>query len=175
MTSPLFFSRNRCTRVEQVNENTLKSTCTLRDTLLEASVEVTVKVPDLEIIGVQGTVHRKPDKMEIPDLGRLQKVVGVRIGPAMLKIIKGLIGMEGNAAEFPFLVEECCQGVILHFTKQELVKIPPDVRRAKERYAKMVRENMRLYNRCAAFAPGSSMVEGIDDPEEKKPAAGEIE
>jgi len=28
-----------------------------------------------------------------------------------------------------------------------------------------VKKNVRLYNRCAAFAPGSSMVEGITPPE----------
>ncbi len=168
MGSLLFFSRNRCTRVEQVDETTLKSCCRLQDTLLEASVEIMVKLPDLEIAGARGEVHRGPGRIEIEDLDRLQKAVGVRIGPAMSKIIKGLIGREGNMGELAFMVEECCHGVILYFTKLELLKWPKEIKDLREHYAKMVRENIRLYNRCAAFAPGSSIVEGIEPPEARK-------
>lgn len=60
------------------------------------------------------------------------------------------------------MVEECCHGVILAFTKDELLKSPRDKERVKEYYANMVKENARLFNRCAAFAPGSSLVEGIE-------------
>ena len=171
MASILFFSRNRCTQVEQVDETTLKSCCTLQDTLLEASVEITVTVPDLEITGVKGEVHRSPERIKEEDLNRLQKVVGVRIGPAMLKIINGLIGVEGNMGELTFMVEECCHGVILHFTKLELLA-RPKTEDPREQYAKMVRENIRLYNRCAAYAPGSSIVGGIEPPEARM-GAGE--
>jgi len=172
MANPLFFSRNRCTRVEQVDETTLKSCCTLQDTLLEASVEIMVMLPDLEITGVKGEVRRSPARIKDEDLNRLQKVVGVRIGPAMLKIIKGLIGVEGNMGEVTFMVEECCHGIILYFTKLELLARSKEIGDPREQYAKMVRENIRLYNRCAAFAPGSSIVEGIEPPETRM-GAGE--
>ena len=153
----------------------MKSCCRLQDTLLEASVEITVKLPDLEIAGVKGEVHRGPERIEIEDLDRLQKVVGVRIGPAMSKIIKGLIGSEGNIGELTFMVEECCHGVILYFTKLELLKRPKEIKDPREHYAKMVRENIRLYDRCAAFAPGSSIVEGIEPPEARMGAGRDKE
>jgi hypothetical protein len=54
----------------------------------------------------------------------------------------------------------------LSFTKDVLVRSPrpKDAAASRKFYADMVQENIRLYNRCAAFAPGSSIVEGIDPP-----------
>ena len=64
------------------------------------------------------------------------------------------------------MVEECCHAVILSFTKEELINSPRPENDAEaiEYYANMVRENIRLYNRCAAFAPGSAIIEKIEPP-----------
>ena len=77
------------------------------------------------------------------------------------------MGEETDCKQLAFMVEECCHGVILAFTKDVLLGRPEmkDATEEKEMYINMVKENPRLYNRCAAFAPGSSMVEGIDPPE----------
>jgi hypothetical protein len=45
-----------------------------------------------------------------------------------------------------------------------LAQVPKDIALEKEFFANMVKENIRLYNSCAAFAPGSPIVEGIDPP-----------
>ena len=37
-----------------------------------------------------------------------------------------------------------------------------DVEEARAYYHDMVEKNMRLYNRCAAFAKGSTLVEGLE-------------
>ena len=162
MDYALCFSRNRCTSVEKVGEDLIKSTCRLQDTVNDALVEVLVKLPDLEITDVKGRVNRSPFQTGPDTLKGLEKVVGVRIGPGVLKIIRGLVGDSTNYRQLAFMVEECCQGVILSFTKLELEKAPEDEAAMKEYYADMVRKNIRLYNRCAAFAPGSSLVDGID-------------
>jgi len=52
--------------------------------------------------------------------------------------------------------------VILAFTKETLVQCPEDEDQKREYFANLVKENIRLYDRCAAFAPGSSIVKGID-------------
>jgi hypothetical protein len=167
MANLLRYSRNRCTGVQQLDETTLKSTCRLQDTLTDARVEITVRLPDLEITGVSGQVRRtyREECRDAADV--LKKVVGVRIGAGMLKIIKGLVGEETDCGQLGFMVEECCHGVILAFTKETLVNTPrpKEIEEAKAVYADMVRKNVRLYNRCAAFAPGSSLVEGITPPE----------
>jgi hypothetical protein len=165
MTGMLTFSRNRSTSVVQTDEHTMTSICRLQDTLTDAMVEISVRLPDLEILTVHGDV-RQTFKEGCLDVNQaLQGVIGVRIGPGMLKIIKGLVGEATDCKQLAFMVEECCHGVILSFTKDVLEKAPRDEAGAREFYADQVRENIRLYNRCAAFAPGSSLVEGIEPPE----------
>jgi len=87
------------------------------------------------------------------------------VGSGVLKIISGLIGEEEAYAELSFMVEECCHGVILTLTKQELGHAPLEPADGREFYRNLVLRSVRLYNRCAAFAPGSSLVEGIEPPE----------
>lgn len=165
MTGMLTFSRNRCTSVVQTDEHTMTSICRLQDTLTDATVEISVRLPDLEILSVHGEV-RRAFREECPDVKEaIQGVIGVRIGPGVLKIIKGLVGDATDCKQLAFMVEECCHGVILSFTKDVLKKAPRDQVGARQFYADQVRENIRLYNRCAAFAPGSSLVQGIQPPE----------
>ena len=161
MPNLLFFSRNRCTSVEQIDEKTMRSSCHLQDTFTDLYVEILVKLPDLVITDVKAEVRRSPQNVPPISIDSLQKAVGVRIGPSMLKILKGLIG---DSKQLTFMVEECCHGVILSFTKGELQKAPKDKKGSKEFYGNMVKQNTRLYNRCAAFAAGSSLVEGIEPP-----------
>jgi hypothetical protein len=158
------FSRNRCTLVEQIDERTLRSSCRLQDTLTEAHVEITVRLPDLEITGATAAFRRTPAGAcrELNDA--LAKLTGVRVGPGMLKIIKGLVGEKTTCSQLAFMVEECCHGVILSMTKDSMGQRPADLELTSQFFAEMVRQNTRLYNRCAAFAPGSSLVEGIEPP-----------
>ena len=162
MTNILTFSRNRSTSVEQVDDQTMRATCRLQDTLTDAHVEIMVKLPDLEIVSVKGEVLRSYQEECLDQTDSLQKAVGVRVGPGMLKIIKGLIGEGTDCKQLVFMVEECCHGIILSFTKDVLLNPPEEKAKENEYYQKMVRENIRLYNRCAAFAPGSPLVEGIE-------------
>jgi hypothetical protein len=78
--------------------------------------------------------------------------------------MKGLVGDRENLGELLNMLDECCQGVILSFTKDALAKAPEDRTKAKEYYARLVKENVRLYDSCIAFAPDSPLVEGIQPP-----------
>ena len=155
------FARNRCTSVEQLDDQTLRSSCRLQDTLTDAMVEIEVKLPDLEIIHAAGEFQRSYRRACLDPGDALQKVVGVRIGSGMLKIIEGLLAEVTECADLAVMVEECCHAVILSFTKGTLKDVPESPREKKEFFANMIRENTRLYNRCAAFAPGSSIVDDI--------------
>ena len=162
MKEILVFSRNRCTNVEQVDDHTMKSGCTLQDTAMEARVEITVKLPDLEISAVHTDVRRSLQKECFKAGEALRNVVGIRIGPGLRKIIKGLTGEEVHCGQILFMLEECCQAVILTFTKEQLKSRPDDMDESRAYYHDMVKKNIRLYNRCAAFAKGSSLVEGLE-------------
>jgi len=161
------FSRNRCTSVEVLDESTLRSTCRLQDTLTDACVEIRVRMPDLEIASATAEFLRTSEESCLCTTEALERMVGVRIGAGMLKIIKGLIGEATDCKQLAFMVEECCHGVILSMTKDQLNAAPPGSEVPAEFYREMVKQNIRLYNRCAAFAPGSAMVEGIEPPQDQ--------
>jgi hypothetical protein len=158
------FSRNRCTSVEQPDDESIRSICRLQDTLMEAVVEIVVKLPDLEITGIKGEISRFGQMPLSEPTSVLEKAIGVRIGPGMQKIFEGLLGVETEFKQLTFMLEECCHGVILSFTKGTVQQFPEDEKEAIRFLADDVKKHIRLYNRCAAFAPGSRIVEGIEPP-----------
>jgi hypothetical protein len=83
----------------------------------------------------------------------------------MQKIFEGLLGGASSCGQLLFMLEECCHGVILSFTKGTVQKFPEDEEQAIKFLAEDVKKHIRLYNRCAAFAPGSRIVEGIEPPQ----------
>ena len=158
----LNFSMNRSTSVEKINATDLRSVCRLRDSLTDAEVTFEVKMPDMEISAISGH-FRHAYLAEVKDLNaRLQKVVGVRVGSGMLKIIKGLMGEEENLEQLVYMIEECCHGVILMLTKNVLLKAPDDEVGRVAFYSKMVKKSIRLYDRCAAFAKGTPLVAELE-------------
>lgn len=161
MPQLLVFSRSRRTSVEVLDSQTIRSVCRVQDNALEAWVNVTATLPDLEITHIQGGVEREAETRCQDSVGGLQKALGVRIGAGMTEIVEGLLSEAATCQELIFMLEECCQGIILSLTRDVLAKAPPDVEGKRAFFAKMVQKNTRLYNRCAAFAPGSSLVAGV--------------
>jgi hypothetical protein len=162
MAEILVFSRNRCTSVEQMDDRIFRATCRVQDTLREVWVEILVKAPDLEIIQVKGEIKRSPEEKGRDVTDDLQKLTGSRVGPGIKKIIRGLLGHLAHAEQVATLVDECCNGVILSFTKDVLVHAPKDKVGEKEFFAGMVRTNPRLYNSCAALSADSPLMEGLE-------------
>jgi len=162
MPQILYFARNRCSSVEQLDQETIRSQCRLQDTLMEASVEIIVKMPDLEIKAIHSKVSRTYQGECRGSADYLQKLVGIRVGPGMLKIIRGLLEEVDFCGQLAFMIEECCHGVILCLTKDVLLECPEDKEGIDHFFKDMVKENIRMYNRCAAFAPRSPLVEGIE-------------
>jgi len=161
----LCFSRNRCTSVEQIDDQTMKSSCRVQDPLMDALVEIQVKLPDLEIASAAGKILRSAEGPNETVVEPLRDVAGVRIGPGLKKILKGLLGNGAVHEQLIFMLEECCGAVILHFTKEVLLSAPKDKLAERAYFENIVRSNPRLYNSCAAFAPGSPLVEGIEPPQ----------
>lgn len=158
------FSRNRCTTVEEDGPNMLRARCGLSDTLTDAWVELEVALPDLNITRARGEILRCPYSKPEPN-PLLEKIIGVRVGPGMLKILKGLIGPEPDKAELCYMVEECCEAVIISMTKSILALAPREPEDSAVFFSKMVRKAVRLYNQCAAFKPDSPLVEGMTPPD----------
>ena len=164
MPNILCYSRSRTTSVEQIDEQTLLSTCHLDDSLKHAWIRIYVRLPELEITRAEGTFQRsyQDDCLDIE--AALEKLPGVRIGAGIKKIIRGLTGEVSPCKELPVLIEECCHSVILTFTKDALKEAPKKEAQSRDYFKNMLKKNIRLYNSCAVFAPGSPLVEGIEPP-----------
>jgi len=121
-------------------------------------VEILVKAPDLEIVGVRGEVRRSGEG-DRTDLDQdLQPVLGARVGPGIKKIIRGLIADGPWVETLAILLDECCHGVILSFTRDVLVLAPQDRAGEKAFFSNMVRANPRMYNSCAALSADSPLM-----------------
>ena len=155
----LDFSMNRCTSVDAVDSTHLKSVCSLRDSFTNAQVTLVVSMPDLTLESISGHFHHSWLKQSDTLDPVFQGLVNTRVGPGMLKIIKGLIGDKEHHRELVYMVEECCHGVILFLTKKVLKKAPDDEKGKYDFYSNMVMDSIRLYDRCAAFAKGTPLVE----------------
>jgi len=142
-------------------------TCRITDNLLDGRVQLQASLPELEIMAAESRFDHCLLKGMSAAEERLQNILGVRIGPGMLKIIEGLMGDDPACVELAFMAEECCHGAILSLTKETLKKGPLEPADSRDFYSKMVQNNKRLYNRCAAFADGSSLLEGIEISELK--------
>lgn len=162
MADILCFSRNRCTSIEQVDDQTIRSTCRVQDNLMDAYVEILVKLPDLELIQAKGEIRRSPRGTDLITLNDLQKITGSRVGPGIKKIIGSLVEHLPYARQVATLLDECCNGVILSFARDVFVHAPTDTAGEKQFFANMVRANPRLYNSCAALTPDSPLMESLE-------------
>jgi hypothetical protein len=166
MPQLLHLSRNRRTEVEELDETTIRSSCRIQDNVTDAFVEIIARLPDLEITEVKAHVNRSPrEECMGTVVDGMQKALGIRIGAGMTEIIKGTLSDCVECEELIFMLEECCHGVILSLTRDVLEKAPADRDGKHAFFSNMVKKNIRLYNRCAAFAPGSSLVDGLSPPE----------
>lgn len=162
MADILCFSRNSCISVEQLDHQTVRSGCRIQDTFMDAFVEILVSLPDLELTQVKGEIRlsRQEKGVHLPD--DLQRVLGSRVGPGIKKIIWGLIGHLLYAEQMAILMEECCNGVILSFTREVLCQVPKGRDGEKKFFANMVTTNPRLYNSCAALSKDSPLMEDLE-------------
>jgi hypothetical protein len=162
MAEVLCYIRNNCTSVVRPDDETLVASCRIQDTLMELFVQITVKLPHLEIVEAEGEILRSLLQEEVDVKSVLQRSVGVRVGPGIKKIVKGLMGHSRTEQNLVYMIGECCNGVILSFTRDVLRLAPRDPEKEKAFFAGMVKDNPRLYNSCAALAPGSPLMEGVN-------------
>ncbi|HBX23558.1 MAG TPA: hypothetical protein DEF34_08015 [Desulfotomaculum sp.] len=162
MADILCFSRNRCTSIEHVDDQTIRSTCRVQDNLMDAYVEIMVKLPDLELIQAKGEIRRSPQGTDLIILDDLQKVAGSRVGPGIRKIIGSIVEHVPYAESVATLLDECCNGVILSFARDVFLNAPQDKAGEKLFFANMVKANPRLYNSCAALTPDSPLMESLE-------------
>jgi hypothetical protein len=159
----LFFMRTKVVEVEPLADGNLSVSWRLTDTLAEIELRTTFRLPDLEIVAAEARIRRSPHPECVQASRLVQKVVGVRVGPGVRKIVQGLLGGECGCKEWVEGILESCNAVILHFTVpqiQETEKGSEEER--KRKFQSMLRFNPRLMRSCVAFADESPLMEGIN-------------
>jgi hypothetical protein len=159
----LAFMRNKVVEVEPSADGSLSVSWWLVDTLMEAEVRTKFRLPDLEIMETEARVGRSPHPECASATALVQKVVGVRVGPGLRKIVRGLMGGPPGCEELAEGVLECCNAVILHFTVPQIqTKEKMSEEEQRERYRTMLRYNPRLVRSCIAFADDSPLMQGLN-------------
>lgn len=158
----LSFTRNKVVEVEPLADDALSVSWRLVDSLLEAEITMKVRVPDLEIVEVDAFINRSPHETcaAAPEL--VKKMAGVRVGPGLRKIVRGLLGGGSGCSELTEGVLECCNAVILHFTLPQIrmgEQMTEEQRR--EGWKTMLEANPKLAGSCVAFAPDSPLMKGL--------------
>ncbi len=159
----LAFMRNKVVEVEPLTDGNLSVCWRLVDTFIESEIRTIFRLPELEIVSAKARILRSPhpECLQAPPL--LQKVVGVRVGPGVRKIVQGLLGGETGCREWAEGVLESCNAVILHFTAPQIRENEKGTEEErKKKFQAMLKFNPRLVRSCIAFADDSPLMEGLN-------------
>ncbi len=163
MPDILLFSRNRFSGVEMLDDRQMRAFCILNDTFLQSTAEIIVQLPHLEIISINATISKAPGNKNEYKPDTFSEITGMRIGPGMRRIISEFTSKLEYGDKLALMIDECCNSVILTFTKRELLKAPKGLKDEKIFFKKMVKDNPRLLNSCAALSEGSPLLRDIVD------------
>ncbi|MFZ5644437.1 MAG: DUF2889 domain-containing protein [Bacillota bacterium] len=158
----LSYVRNKhCTAVEQPDGSIL-ARAVVEETHFAARVEMLVSVPGLEITRAEAAIERCFPSFCSETVPLVQKAVGLRVGPGIIKLVNGTVGGASGCPRLADLVLECCEQVILRFTVDPLKYIlEKKGNEMVEAYKVFLSQNPRLVNSCIAFADGSPLREGV--------------
>ncbi len=164
----LNFQMNSLTTVEQLEKGLWRITARSDDDLFSAELTLDVKTPALDIR--QAALEIRRDALGlVPDVsGAMTKLVGVRVGPGMTKIVRGILRDESGSERIADLVLEAMEMLVNALTVPELRKatqmvgVPvrleidgPDVYLNDvllgEEHIKLMAGNPRMKDSCVAF------------------------
>jgi hypothetical protein len=137
------------------------------DDLLKAEVNITVQLPDLEIVEATAELNRLVPQAWSNAAELIKKVEGVRVGAGLRKIAQGLLGGPNGCPVLVDAVLESANAIILHFTRpvlQASERLEGDEMLASLK--EMVKNNPRLVRSCVAFQDDSPIMKGIG-PEDR--------
>ncbi len=160
----LTFLRNKVVEVAPLNDGSLDVSFRLTDDLWKIEVQLKVQPPELEIIEANARSDRFPpqDCKTISEL--VKKIEGVSIGSGLRKIVRGLLDGPDGCSMLADAVLECCNAVILHFTRPG-IEIGESITDPEEKLAAvraMVETNPRLVRSCISFQDDSPIMKGLN-------------
>jgi hypothetical protein len=157
----LCYSRTKHASVAPLGADKLLVSNFMDDGNFSGNVEIEVALPDLEITAARGKFERCFNK-ECAAAGTLpEKIVGLRVGSGLTKLLETLIGGPRGCALMEALLFEACDAVILSFTAQQMGMADGlDEEQRRDGLLQMVQMNPRLLNSCIAFDPNGPLLKG---------------
>lgn len=164
----LDFQLNNLTVVEELEPGLWRITLRAEDNLFSSKIILDVKAPALDIRSATLEVTRDVFGV-VPDLSEAEKkLIGVRVGPGMTKIVREIVGGSGGSDRIAELLLEAMEMLVNAITVPELRKAtevggtqPQSDRNDSDIYLndrviglEMIRKlasNPRLKDSCAAF------------------------
>lgn len=161
------FLRNKVVEVSPQSNGNMAVSWRQTDDLLKAEVNITVQLPDLEIVEATAELNRLVPQAWSNAAELIKKVEGVRVGAGLRKIAQGLLGGPNGCPVLVDAVLESANAIILHFTRpvlQASERLEGDEMLASLK--EMVKNNPRLVRSCVAFQDDSPIMQGIG-PEDR--------
>ncbi|MBN1375592.1 MAG: DUF2889 domain-containing protein [Dehalococcoidia bacterium] len=155
----LVYSRNKLTTVEDLQDGSLRVKVTSNDTCFSLALEMSIKIPDMEIAAIKGKIVRSPYAKCSQALSILQEAVGVRIGTGLIKNINAFIANEQGCRRLADMILEGCDQVVNRFTYSTIHQgkdIKPEELRAAQ--IEFLKSNPQLIGSCIAYAKDSPLV-----------------
>ena len=157
------FLRNKVVEVSPRSDGSIAVSWRQTDDLLKAEVNITVQLPDLEIIEASAVLDRLVPQAWSNAGEIIKKIEGVRVGAGLRKIAQGLLGGPQGCPLLVHAVLESANAIILHFTRPVLQageNLEGDEMLANLK--EMVKNNPRLARSCVAFQDDSPIMQGLD-------------
>jgi hypothetical protein len=159
----LSYFRNKYATTMDLEDGSLLVRATLEDSFFAGTVEMEVKVPDLEIASIKGEIKRTFNEECQEAIPLLQEAVGLLVGSGINRIISDLVGGSEGCPKLADLILECIDEVILRFTLPTIRETQSiDWEEGIEGMKEMLRKNPSMLGSCIAFAKDSSLIQGLE-------------
>ncbi len=164
----LDFQAHTITTVDEIEKGTYRVIMRTDDNFFGAEISLDIKLPALNILSADIKITR--DALSVtPNLTEnFKRLIGVRVGPGMTKIIRSLVGGPTGSNRIADLILDAMEMLINGLTVPELrkavksggesVSLPFDVPEVplndvliNEEMIHIMAANPRLKNSCAAF------------------------
>ena len=157
----LDFFRNKILEVEPLADGALMVRWRLKDSLMEAAVDLKIQPPDLTITEADATLERAIHSECLAAREWIRKVVGVRVGSGLRKIVGGTLGQPDGCRVLTAAVLESANAAILHFTRYTLQPgaALSDAEKIEGARA-ILKSNPRMAGSCVVYAPDSPVMNG---------------
>ncbi|MDY6911103.1 MAG: DUF2889 domain-containing protein [Chloroflexota bacterium] len=154
----LEYIRNKHASTIELDGESILARTNIEDTFFAATIEMTVQLPDLEVISITGEIKRAFHEECQGAVPLLQEAIGLRVGPGIPKAVNSLIGGKKGCPKMADLVLECCDEVILRFTLDPLKRLQAmSEDEWEEGMKEFMQQNPRLMGSCIAFSEESPL------------------